>query len=78
MREDVHAGRVDPDEEGLAGGVGVADEGDRLLKHLVVDGLHALAGQRAGVRDALRTVGIREGVDDPRGPKDFLNSGSSG
>src|SRR5213594_3106630 len=49
MREDVHAGRVPPDEEWLAGLRIVFHEAQRSLAELLVYCLHALDGQRAGV-----------------------------
>ena len=64
VREDVHAGRIEPDEEGATLRVRLADERHGLRQHLFVDRLHALPGQRSGVGDPLRAVGVREGVDD--------------
>ena len=51
VREDVHAGRVPPDEEGLVGLLRPLHEVERLGRHLLVDRFHALARQRAGVGD---------------------------
>ena len=50
---EVHPGAVVPDEEGLAGLDLALDEVDRRGRGLVVDRLHPLAGQRAGVLDGL-------------------------
>ena len=41
-------------------------------QELVVDGLHALLGERAGVLDPLRAVGVGPRVDDPAGPEALL------
>jgi len=49
VREDVHARGVPPHEEWLAILVRLVDEVQRLLHHLIVDRLHALACQRPGV-----------------------------
>jgi hypothetical protein len=46
---DVHAGRIEPDEERLAVADGAIDEVGRGLQKLLVDRLHALLGERAGV-----------------------------
>ena len=53
VREDVHAGGVPPDEERLVGLLGALHEVQRLGGDFLVDRLHALLGQRAGVRDLL-------------------------
>ena len=42
MRDDMHARRVVPDEERLAGGLGLVDEGDGLVADDLVDGLHVV------------------------------------
>ena len=60
MREDVHAGRVPPEEERLVRLLGALHEVERLRRHLFVDRLHALLRQRAGVRDAA----VGEAVND--------------
>jgi hypothetical protein len=49
----VHVGRVPPHEEGFTLGMGSLDELDGALGDVVVDGLHALSVQRAGVLDGL-------------------------
>ena len=59
VRPDVHAGGVPPAEEGLVGLVLALDEVERARRDLLVHGLHALLGQRAGVFDLLRPVRIR-------------------
>ncbi|MCY1293428.1 hypothetical protein D9M70_426870 [compost metagenome] len=51
MGEGVHAGGVHPDEERLVGLDLLLDEVDGTLGGFVVDGFHALGGQRAGVLD---------------------------
>ena len=53
VREEVHVGRVEPHEEGLAGLLLALDEVRRRGDELVVAGLHPLRGQRAGVLDLL-------------------------
>jgi hypothetical protein len=53
MRSQVHAGRVEPDEEGLAGPLLPLHEIDRRGRRFIVDGFHALLGQRAGILDGL-------------------------
>ena len=47
--------------------LGVGHEPQRLGDDLVVDGLHPLLGQRAGVLDALGAVAVRPGVDHAAG-----------
>ena len=49
----MHAGGVVPQQERLAGLVGAVDEVQRPGQQVVLDGLHALAGQRPGVSDGL-------------------------
>jgi hypothetical protein len=46
---DVHTGRIEPHEERLAVAHGAVDEFRRGLEKLLVDRLHALLGERAGV-----------------------------
>ena len=48
---EVHAGAAPPHEPGLAGCVLALDEIDGGSHRLVIDGLHAFLGQRAGVLD---------------------------
>ena len=48
-RPDVHAGRIEPNEEGLLVSVRAVDEVDRGGEELLVDGLHALLGERPGI-----------------------------
>ena len=51
--DDVHAGRVEPEEERLAVALGLVDELERVGQDLVVDRLHPLRIERAGVLDLL-------------------------
>ena len=53
MRDDVHAGRVEPQEERLVVGLGLVEELERQVADLVVHGLHALRAQLARVLDLL-------------------------
>ncbi len=53
MGEEVHVGGVPPHEERFAIRMGLLDELDRAGGDIVIDGLHALSGQRAGVLDGL-------------------------
>ena len=53
VRDDVHARRVQPEEERLAVALGLVDELGRVVEDLVVDRLHALGVERAGVLDLL-------------------------
>ena len=50
---DVHAGRVEPDEERLLVLRWRVDELEVGVEHLLVDRLHPLLGERAGVLAAL-------------------------
>ena len=49
MGEDVHPGRIEPDEERLLVLVGAVDEVERSVEELPVHGLHPLLGDRASV-----------------------------
>ncbi len=60
---EVHTGRVEPHEERRLAVRGGADEPLRGFDDLVVDRLHPLLGQRAGVLDPT----ISEAVDHPTG-----------
>ena len=53
VRSQVHAGRIEPAEERLARGVLALHVVDGGGRGLVVDRLHALLGQRAGILDGL-------------------------
>ena len=53
VRSQVHAGRVEPAEERLARGLLPLHEVDGGGRCLVVDGLHALLGERTGILDCL-------------------------
>ena len=46
---DVHAGRIEPDEERLLVPVCAVDEVERGLEEFLVDRLHALLGERPGI-----------------------------
>ena len=61
---EVHVGRVEPDEERRVRVHLAADEILRRGRNLVVDRLHPLLRQRAGVLDPLRAVRVGPGVDD--------------
>ena len=58
VRPDVHAGGVEPDEERLVVLDGAFDELRRLRVDFLVDRLHALRGQRAGVLDLLPALAV--------------------
>src|SRR5258707_12469793 len=62
MGPDVHAGRVEPDEERLAVADGAVDEVRRGLEKLFVDRLHALLGERPGVLAFLLAPGTEAGI----------------
>ncbi len=53
MRDDVHAGRIQPHEERLAVSLGLVHEIDGKIADLVIHGLHALRIQGARVLDLL-------------------------
>jgi len=69
VRAEVHARGVPPHKEGLAGRRCLVEVLERARGDLVVDGLHALAGERAGVFDLLRPVRQRPAVDHPARPE---------
>ena len=62
---EVHVGGVEPNEEGHARLHLFANEGDGPLRHLIVDCLHALLGQRPGVFDRLPTLAVGFAVQHP-------------
>ena len=64
---EVHVRRVEPHEERGVAVLGGAHEAQRLGEDLLVDGLHPLAGERAGVLDALRSVTVGPRVDHAAG-----------
>ena len=53
VRDDVHAGRVKPDEERLVVFLGLVDEIERHVANLVIHSLHTLGIERAGVLNLL-------------------------
>ena len=53
MRDDVHARRVEPDEERLAVRLGLVHELEVQSEDLVVHGLHPFGIERAGILDLL-------------------------
>ncbi len=53
MRPDVDRGRVEPDEEGLVALSDAVEVLQRLVGHFLVEGHHALAGERTRVLDFL-------------------------
>src|SRR5262245_14278367 len=62
-RPDMHARRVPPQEERLVLLLGTFQEIDRGVGNLLVDRLHPFLGERAGIFDALRAVGIGPAMD---------------
>ena len=74
MGEVVHPRGVEPAEERLSGLLGAGEEILGRREHLLVDRLHALHRQRAGVLDLAAGVALIT----PRGPNFFLNSGFLG
>ena len=61
---EVHGRGVVPDKERFAILVRPVDEVERVPGHLLVDGLHAFDGQRAGVLDPLAPPAVGPGVED--------------
>ena len=59
---DVHAARIEPDEERLLVPVRAVDEVDRGLEEFLVDRLHALLGERPGVLAFLLAPGAEAGI----------------
>src|SRR5262249_50247301 len=66
---------VPPDEERLAVFVRLVNELETPVEELLVDGLHALGRERAGVLDLLRAVRIGEAVQHAARPDFFLELG---
>ena len=64
--EDVHAGRVPPEEEGLVGLLCLLQVIEREGGDLLVDRLHPLLVQRPGAFDLLRAVRIGPAMDAHR------------
>src|SRR3954470_3265541 len=58
MGAEVHGGRVVPNEERLAFLVDLIDEGERMVGHLVVNGFHALNGERSRILNLLPAAAI--------------------
>ena len=53
--------------------------GESAVSDFLVDGFHALLGQRAGVLDRLAALAVGDlQCSTPRGPNSFLNAGSLG
>jgi hypothetical protein len=71
VRPDVHARGVPPHEERLAVLVRLIDEPEGPGRDLLVDRLHALLGERAGVLDPP----VRKAVDDAAGAEPLLEVG---
>ena len=65
--EDVHARGVPPEEERLVRLLGFLQVVERGRRDLVVDGLHALLAERAGVFDLLRAVLVGPAMDHAAG-----------
>ncbi len=63
MRAQMHAGRIQPDEEWLAGFMFLLHEGDGRRRRLVVDRLHALLGEGTSVLDRLLADLAEAGID---------------
>src|SRR5271166_1110345 len=74
----VHARRVPPAEERLAGLVLPLDEVDGGGRRLVVHRLHPLLRQRAGVLDGLATVGVGPALENAAGAELLAESRVSG
>ena len=53
VRDDVHARRIEPEEERLVVGLGLVDELEREVADFVVHGFHPLGIERSGVLDLL-------------------------
>src|SRR5262249_30235511 len=60
---DVHARAVEPDEEWALGLLCALDEVYRGGEDLLVDGFHALSGERPGVLDSLPALTVGPGVE---------------
>ncbi len=75
MRPDVHLGGIPPAEERLVGLVLALDEVERTCRDLLIHGLHALLGQRAGILDLLRAIRIRPAVQHAPRPELLLEFG---
>jgi hypothetical protein len=78
VREDVHAGRVPPDEERLAVRVGLLDELETCREELLVHRLHAPGRERTGVLDLLRAIRVCPSVEDTSRAEFLLELGIFG
>ncbi len=63
----VHVREIKPHKHGLAGLGLLFNEFRRAGRDAIIDGLHALFGQRTGILDLLRAVRQRPRVDHPPG-----------
>ena len=70
---EVHGGGVVPEEERLVRPCGILSmKRERMLRHFVVDGLHALLGERTGVLDLLPALAVGPAVQHAPGPEVLL------
>jgi hypothetical protein len=72
---EMHVGGVDPDRERLAGVLLARNPVRCHGNDVIVDGFHALLGQRAGILDLLRAVGVGPACSTPRGPNFYRKFG---
>jgi hypothetical protein len=56
MGAKMHVSEIHPHKERVAGRMLVFDKFDRPGRNIVVNGFHALSGQRAGILDLLRPI----------------------
>ena len=75
---DVHPGVLNQTKNGLFCLDRLVDERRGVAEDLLVDRLHALPGERAGVLDCCGPSALTLVWRTPRGPYFFLNSGSFG
>ena len=50
----------------------LVDEGEGMVRHLFIDGLHALLGERTGILDLLSALAVRPGVQHAPGTEALL------